>query len=411
MAPQPVGAVAFLVGHDARIPEIAAEDLVGPLPRLDNLDLLGDLFAEQVEGHGVLAEHGLGHVVHRLGQAAEHFVVGDQELMMQGLVALNHPIGVFELVALLLGLVFETDGEGVKILLAQLGEQGHQQAGVEPAGEQHAHRHVGDLVAPAHRPAQQFVGGFDPFLFAVGVRQAIGGERPVTAAGAMAVTVDAQPVGRAQLAHPAQNGARRRHHPMEGELEMDGFGVETGVHPAGGEQRLGVGGETETLVVAGPVAGFDAEAVAGQKETAVAHVPDRQGEHAMETGRRLLAPFPIGLEDHFGIAVGKEVIALVLQLGAQLRIVVDGAVEDQGQPQLLVHHGLVGALGKVDHGQAAVAETQGAVAVAAAVVWAAGTQPFGHGGHRRQVGGPAVESQFSTNAAHGRSSSARCLNR
>ena len=407
VAPQAVGAVPFLVGQDARIPEIAAEDFVGALPRLDHLDLLRNLLAEQIEGHGVLPEHGFGHVVHRLGQAAEHFVVGNQEFVVQGLITLHHQVGVFKFVALLFGLIFETDGEGVEILLAQLGEQGHQQAGVEPAGEQNAHRHVGDLVAPPNRPAQQLVGGFDPLLFAVGALQAFGGELPVAAAGAMAVAVDAHPMGRAQLAHPAQDGARRRHHAVEGELEMDGFGIEAGVHPTGGEQGLGIGGEAEAPLVAGPVAGLDAKAVPGQKEAAIAHVPDRQGEHAVEMGRRLFAPFTVGLEDHFGVAVGKEVIPLLLELGAQLGIVVDGAVEDQRQSQFLVHHRLVGALGEVDHRQAPVPEAQGTVAVAAAVVGTAGAQLFGHGGHCRQIGGPAVESQFSANAAHGRSSSAR----
>jgi hypothetical protein len=37
------------------------------------------------------------------------------------------------------------------------------------------------------------------------------------------------------------------------------------------------------------------------------------------------------LEDHLGVAVGEEAVALLLKLGAQLGVVVNAAVEDQGE--------------------------------------------------------------------------------
>ena len=43
-----------------------------------------------------------------------------------------------------------------------------------------------------------------------------------------------------------------------------------------------------------------------------------------------LAPLGISFEDDFGIAIGEKLIALGMQFHAELGVVVDGAVEDEG---------------------------------------------------------------------------------
>jgi hypothetical protein len=99
------------------------------------------------------------------------------------------------------------------------------------------------------------------------------------------------------------------------------------------------------------------------------HVPDGEGEHAVQVFDAVLAPFGIGLEDDLGVALGKEVIAPGAQLGAQFRVVVDGAVEHQRQVQF-GHRPSAGwnAIGQIDDGQPPVAEGQRTVRVAALVV-------------------------------------------
>jgi hypothetical protein len=63
-------------------------------------------------------------------------------------------------VAAFLRLVLETDREGHQVRHALFRQQGHQQAGIEAAGEQHAHLHVGDQQALLDRRAQGIVDGF-----------------------------------------------------------------------------------------------------------------------------------------------------------------------------------------------------------------------------------------------------------
>ena len=61
-----------------------------------------------------------------------------------GVELLGDDVGVGELVAALPGRRLEADAERGQPALALLGQQRHDVAGVEPAGEQHPDRHVGD---------------------------------------------------------------------------------------------------------------------------------------------------------------------------------------------------------------------------------------------------------------------------
>ena len=91
------------------------------------------------------------------------------------------------------------------------------------------------------------------------------------------------------------------------------------------QQRLAVGGEAQASAVVAVVERLDAQAVAGQEQALVAHVPDAEGEHAVQVLRRPLAPGVERLENHLRVAAGEEAVTEGGQLLAQLRMVVDGA--------------------------------------------------------------------------------------
>ena len=187
----PSGPVEGLRRGQLRIPEITAEDLVRPLAGLDHLDLPGHRLAQEIEGDGVLAEHGLGHGVHRLRQAAQDLAVGDVELVVAGAIARHHLVGVLELAAGLLRGVLEAHREGMELAVAQFRQQGYQQAGVQAPGEQHPHWHVRHLLALAHRVPQGGAGGLHPVAGAQAVVRADAGQAPILVLGGGAVGLEA----------------------------------------------------------------------------------------------------------------------------------------------------------------------------------------------------------------------------
>ena len=80
------------------------------------------------------------------------------------------------------------------------------------------------------------------------------------------------------------------------------------------------------------------------------------GEHAEQPLREGLAPLGVGLHDDLGVALAEEAVALGLELGAQLPVVVDHPVEHGGEAELGVDHRLLRALRQVDDLEPAVAE-------------------------------------------------------
>ena len=82
------------------IPVVAGEHLVGALPGLHHLDVLGDFLAEQIEGDAVVADHRLAHRADRAVERGQHPVGADADLVVIGVEALGDDVGVLELVAL-----------------------------------------------------------------------------------------------------------------------------------------------------------------------------------------------------------------------------------------------------------------------------------------------------------------------
>ncbi len=108
----------------------------------------------------------------------------------------------------------------------------------------------------------------------------------------------------------------------------------------------------------------------------------------------------VALEQHFGIAFGKEAIAEVFQLCAQFGVVVDGAIEDHRQAESRIDHRLAGRLTQIHDLQASMAEGQRPLAVETARVRAACGQVLGDAFNRGQIGGAVIETKFSSYATH-----------
>ena len=91
---------------------------------------------------------------------------------------------------------------------------------------------------------------------------------------------------------------------------MQSHRIERGIHVRRFQQRLAVGGEAKSMRCVAVIQRFDAQPIAGQEQAALAQVPDGEGEHADQMFDALSAPFGVGLEDDFSVAVGKEAVAL-----------------------------------------------------------------------------------------------------
>ena len=97
------------------------------------------------------------------GSASTSSSRADPDLVVVGLELARDEVGELELVALAPARVGEADRERGQAALALLGEQRDDQARVEPAGEQHADRDVGDHPPP-DRDAQRLEQRVPPVL-------------------------------------------------------------------------------------------------------------------------------------------------------------------------------------------------------------------------------------------------------
>ncbi len=205
---------------------------------------------------------------------------------------------------------------------------------------------------------------------------------------------------RGQLGHAVDQGLGRGHHRVEGQVLVQRRRVERGIQISAPQQCRQARGKAQALGPVGQVQGLDAQSVPGQEQTAAVPFPDRQGEHAVQAFEHLLAPGMVGLEYHLGIAIGEELIAEDFQLAAQRGVVVDGPVEHQGQPQLIVHHGLTRGLGQVHDLQAAVGQGHRPAGPEPGGVRAAVDHLSADTAQGLQIGQLSIEAQFPCQSTH-----------
>ncbi len=150
----------------------------------------------------------------------------------------------------------------------------------------------------------------------------------------------------------------------------------------------------EQRLLAGPIA--------RDRQATVALVPDRQREHPVELVDGVGALLLVQVDDRFRVALRSEPVAARDETRAQILEVVDLAVEDEPDRAVLVGHRLARVRRQIDDAQPPEAEPGPAAGrdVHAVAVGAAMEHAIPHGGHIRFARRPAVEPQFTADAAH-----------
>ena len=324
--------------------------------------MLARQLAHAVGGDG--AAVGIGLVVQPRQRVDEVEVVALHHLQpVVGAVAVGHHLRKGAFVE---GRVVEADRAGVDGLGRQAGHHGHHGAGIHAAGQKGAQRHLGD-----HAQAHGFTDARHQFGLRVGGRDGVVQREahvPVFTRGRQRLAVlHQQAVAGGQLARLAEDGARLGH-VAQREILLDGLRVQVTAHAAVRQHRLQLRPEEQRAVVQQCVVQrLDAQAVARHEQALALAVPDGKGKHASQALHAVFAPGLPGVHDALGVALGVEDMPQGLQLGDQVLVVVDLAVEDDDHRAVFVEQRLL-ARGHVDDGQPPVAEAQPGLDVQAALV-------------------------------------------
>jgi hypothetical protein len=231
------------------------------------------------------------------------------------------------------------------------GERG-EGAGVQPAGDEHTQRHVGDELV-AHDVVQQSPDGSCRRGQVVLVRRAL--QRPVPAV-VQPVAVDAHRPARHDLPEAqvhrvaGASGADDEHVGEAVRVDLRG-------EPRVRQHRLGLGAEQQAVGQLRVEQRLHAQVVAGQQQRLLPVVPHGEGEHALQVLDDPFTPLQVAAQQHLRVGTGAELVALGDQVRAEPCVVVDLAAEhDHGRGVVPVRHHRLGASARVEHGEPAVAQ-------------------------------------------------------
>lgn len=125
--------------------------------------------------------------------------------------------------------------------------------------------------------------------------------------------------------------------------------------PQAGSDGADLAGQHQLPPVVVQVQRFDAEPVAAIDQIAACLLQQHQRPHAIATREQPLAPCAPAMQDDLGIAVGAELMTQPFQFAAQLKKVVDLAIEHQHVAGLGAAHWLGRSSAQVQDRQATVA--------------------------------------------------------
>jgi hypothetical protein len=141
--------------------------------------------------------------------------------------------------------------------------------------------------------------------------------------------------------------------------------------------------------------GLDPDGVAHDEELAETAIEECDREDAVELGREADAFFFVEVGEDLGVAPGVQRVTAAHEVFSQLGVVVDQPIEDDDHVAVLVGHGL-GAAGRVEDREAAIAQTHPVADVEALAVRPAVDERVGHGADERLI----AEAERSGDTAH-----------
>ena len=299
----------------------------------------------------------------------------------------------------------EPDAESPDRFRHELAHDGDDDGRVEATAEKGAQWHVthqpslnrgrDQLAHPAHRHGANRLG----LPLRGRVRK---GQLPIAARVFAAVPIEHGEGAWFDLQNVFVERPRMRHVAVEKVIRHRGV-IDLHLEIRMRQQGLHLGGEDHPASLALVKQGLLAGAIAREQQASAALVPNRQREHAVKAIDGAVAQFLVQVDDHFGVGVGLELVAVRHQLFAQVLEVVNLTVEDRLDQAVLVANRLVGSSTKVDNAEAAKAQA-GAPAwrhVGRGMVGSAVPDGIGHHAQRaRRDLALAFESQFATDAAH-----------
>ena len=352
--PGPVG-----LQLQGRVPAVAGEDVVAPCAREQHLDAV--LPGQTADEEGVDRRRvglGLVEVEDHVAQLVDHLGAHVDDLQID-VEVLHDAARVGEVAGHALGdgpRILEADREALEPIVAHGAlRKGHHAARVEAAREEGAHRHVRDEL-PLHRLCQVLAHLYDGVLHRPLDELLVEGQFVEAPPALDAAVADAQRVARLELPNRLQHG-QRRGAPQVEQVVVDRGVVQSAIDRGLLEQGLELAGEEHALRGLGEVERLHAHAVAHHHQRAVPRVVEGEGEDAVEPLHHLLAIAQVEVEEHLGVAVAAEAIAVGDELLAKHAVVVDFAVVDDGHGAGDVRHRLVAAGGQVDDRETPVGES------------------------------------------------------
>src|SRR5215831_4475338 len=102
------------------------------------------------------------------------------------------------------------------------------------------------------------------------------------------------------------------------------------------QEHLGLRSKQQRAIERAPVERLLAETIARNKQTFTLLVPQRKSEHPVEVLDHFAAVFLVQVRQDFGVRFTAEGVTARLQTGTQLAIVVDFAVENDGNGLIFV---------------------------------------------------------------------------
>src|ERR1700732_1405147 len=107
------------------------------------------------------------------------------------------------------------------------------------------------------------------------------------------------------------------------------------------QQYFRLGSEQQRAVKHTPIERLFAKTIARDEQTTTTVIPQRKGEHAVEMLNHLTAVFFVKMRQDFGVRGTAKRVAARFQIGAQLAVVVEFAVEDHGYTLIFVESRLL----------------------------------------------------------------------